>query len=91
LGHTIYYITEIDEWGKFLKFMKDVCNGLGLEAVAEKERLTILPGCMGVEPLKIPRKGYGFAKTNKVEPCHSVYRLVLYSLASFGSVSVWED
>jgi peptide/nickel transport system ATP-binding protein len=45
----------------------------------------------GVEPLEIRKKGRGFVKTNLIEPCHSLYLLVLHSVSSFGSVEVWED
>ena len=91
MGHTVYYRTEIAEWNTFIEFMKEVCDGLGLETLVEGDSFTVFPDCLGVEPLEIPKKGEGFAKTNRVEPCHSLYRLILYSLSSFGSVSVWED
>ena len=91
MGHTVYYRTEVVEWEGFVKFMEGVCDGLGLETLVEKESITILPGCDGVEPLTIPKRGEGFVKTNLVEPCHSIYMLILRSISSFGSVFIWED
>ncbi|WP_237702102.1 TonB-dependent receptor [Thermococcus sp. AM4] len=71
--------------------MRRICWGLGYELVSLGEAVRVLPSCPLVEPLFIPRRGEGFTKTNLVEPCHSIYLLILHSASSFGSVSVWED
>jgi len=91
LGHTVYYITKIERWGDFVSFIKRVCLGLGWKMKEGAGSITIFPPCDLVEPLVVRKNGEGFAKTNLLEPCHSVYLLILHSTASFGSVSVWED
>jgi len=91
LGHTIYYRVNLRKWKEFVAFIKRACSGLELETVTEGNVILIFPNCRGVEPLRIPKVGEGFVKTNLVEPCHSIYTLVLYSISSFGGVSVWED
>ncbi|AEH24753.1 hypothetical protein [Pyrococcus yayanosii] len=91
MGHTLYYKTRIERWGELRAFLRRICRGLGYEVKEEDSTLTILPECPRVEPLSIPRRGFGFAKTNLVEPYHSLYLLILHSLCSFGSVEVWED
>ena len=91
MGHTIYYRVDVRGWREFLGFIVRVCNGLGLETLVEEDCIRIFPSCDGVEPLEIPKKGDGFAKTNLVEPCHSLYLLILHSVAFFGSAELWED
>ncbi len=91
MGHTIYYKTEVSKWEEFEGFLKRVCMGLGYGVESQGDAVLIFPNCEAVEPLRVERKGEGFAKTNLIEPCHSVYLLMLHSVASFGSVAVWED
>ena len=91
MGHTIYYKTGIDRWEEFKEFLERVCRGLGCGVETQGNAVLIFPNCESVEPLRMERKGEGFAKTNLIEPCHSIYLLVLHSISSFGSVSVWED
>ncbi len=91
MGHTIYYHTSIKEWDEFLLFVKRVCAGIGWDVGVTEERAVIEPPCNLTEKLVIEREGEGFVKTNLVEPCHSICLLLLHSVASFGSVSVWED
>ncbi len=91
MGHTIYYETVISKWEEFMRFIERVCMGLGYGIEIQENAVLIFPSCEAVEPLRVERKGEGFAKTNLIEPCHSVYLLMLYSVSSFGSVSVWED
>lgn len=91
MGHTIYYNTSIQKWWGFKKFMRRVCSGIGYQLKEEKGTLIIFPQKRGVEPLRIKKEGDGFAKTNLIEPEHSIYLLILHSASSFGSVSVWED
>ncbi len=91
MGHTIYYKTRVEMWDEFSGFMERVCYGLGYSIERLENALAVVPDCPSVEPLIIERDGEGFVKTNLVEPCHSVYLLMLHSVASFGSVSVSED
>ncbi|WP_297464338.1 TonB-dependent receptor [Thermococcus sp.] len=91
MGHTVYYRTDVERWKEFRDFLERVCWGLGLGFRGGSETVRVTPTCSGVEPLEIARRGEGFAKTNLIEPCHSLYLLILHSVASFGSVSVWED
>ncbi|NJE62036.1 TonB-dependent receptor [Thermococcus sp. 21S7] len=91
MGHTIYYRISIDGWEEFRDFLEKVCEGLGFRVVGGEDSVIILPECRGVEPLEIKKNGEGFVKTNLVEPCHSIYLLLLHSVSSFGSVELWED
>ncbi|WP_082781405.1 TonB-dependent receptor [Thermococcus peptonophilus] len=91
MGHTIYYNISIQKWYEFTKFINRVCSGIGYQLKEENESLIVFPQKMGVEPLRIKKDGVGFAKTNLIEPEHSIYLLILHSVSSFGSVSVWED
>ncbi|NJE03782.1 TonB-dependent receptor [Thermococcus sp. MV11] len=91
MGHTIYYRVEILDWEGFRKFIARTCEGLGFRIIMENESVLILPECSGTEPLEIMRNGEGFVKTNLVEPCHSIFLLILHSVSSFGSVEMWED
>ncbi|KUH34044.1 TonB-dependent receptor [Thermococcus celericrescens] len=91
MGHTVYYRTRIDSWKEFKEFLEKVCEGLSFRFVEGEDAVLILPECYGVEPLEIKKMGRGFVKTNLVEPCHSIYLLVLHSVSSFGSVELWED
>ncbi|WP_048146679.1 hypothetical protein [Pyrococcus abyssi] len=91
MGYSIYYKTSIREWDKFIIFIDRVSQGLGLNVDLLEDEVIIYPGLERVEPLRIPRKGYGSVKTFGIEPITSIYLLFLYSLSSFGSVEVWED
>ena len=91
MGHTIHYKTEILKWEEFAEFVKRVCEGFGCEVELVGGAVIVHPPCGRVEPLRIERIGESFSKTNLIEPCHSVYLLILHSVSSFGSVSVWED
>ncbi|ASJ11634.1 hypothetical protein [Thermococcus thioreducens] len=91
MGHTVYYVTRIDRWREFRDFLEKVCGGLGFRLVEGEDTVMIFPECRGVEPLEMKKNGKGFVKTNLVEPCHSIYLLVLHSVSSFGSVELWED
>ncbi|ASA76781.1 TonB-dependent receptor [Thermococcus sp. 5-4] len=91
MGHTVYYRTRIDRWKEFRGFLGKVCEGLGFGFLEDGDAVIIFPECHGVEPLEIKKMGKGFVKTNLVEPCHSIYLLVLHSVSSFGSVELWED
>ncbi len=91
MGHTIYYHTSIKKWGEFSRFVEKICDGIGWNVKITEERAIIEPPCELIEKLVIDREGNGFVKTNLVEPCHSIYLLLLHAAASFGSVSVWED
>jgi len=91
LGYTVYYRCRIERWVEFKAFLSRVCWGLGMEFHDKGDSVLIKPKCYPVEPLRLKRIGGGFVKTNLVEPCHSLYLLILQSAASFGSVSVWED
>ncbi|WP_297498999.1 TonB-dependent receptor [Thermococcus sp.] len=91
MGHTIYYMMEVEEWEGFRMLVERACLALGWDFKRNADEMTIFPVCPSVEPLTIKKRGSGFAKTNLTEPCHSLYLLILYSASSFGSVSVWED
>jgi hypothetical protein len=91
LGHTVYYMADIQRWEEFKAFLEKVCSGLGLGFSDNEDSVLIEPECPLVEPLELTRRGEGFVKTNLVEPCHSIYLLILHSVSSFGSVSIWED
>ena len=91
LGHTIYYLMDVEEWEDFKVLIERVCFGLGWEFEGKSDKITVFPACPSVEPLTLKRRGSGFAKTSLIEPCHSIYLLILYSASAFGSVSVWED
>lgn len=91
MGHAVYYLTRIDRWKEFRVFLKKVCEGLGFSFLESEDAVIIFPECHGVEPMEIKKRGKGFVKTNLVEPCHSIYLLMLHSVSSFGSVELWED
>jgi len=91
VGHSIHYQTDVEEWGEFSKFVERVAYGIGYEIEAIGESLILDPGHPLVEPLVIEKRGRGFAKTNLIEPHHSIYLLILHSIAFFGSVELWED
>ncbi|WP_297466324.1 TonB-dependent receptor [Thermococcus sp.] len=91
MGHSIHYKTNIARWNDFEKLVERVAYGIGYEVEVGKNYLVLDPGHPLVEPLIIEKKGIGFAKTNLVEPHHSIYLLVLHSVAFFGSVELWED
>ncbi|WP_297089714.1 TonB-dependent receptor [Thermococcus sp.] len=91
MGHTLYYRTRIDRWDGFKGLLETVCEGLGFRVVGGEDSVTVFPECHGVEPLEIMKNGEGFVKTNLIEPCHSIYLLILHSVAFFGSVELWED
>jgi len=91
VGHTIYYRTDVERWGPFVTFARDVARGIGYDFRRGNSEVALYPGSPLVEPLVIPRRGEGFAKTNMIEPHHSIYLLFLHSVAFFGSVELWED
>lgn len=91
MGYTIYYKTTVDRWEEFVSFVERVCYGLGYSVEKDEDALIVIPECSLVEPLIIERNGRGFVKTNLIEPCHTIYLLILHSVAAFGSVSVLED
>ncbi|WP_297509208.1 TonB-dependent receptor [Thermococcus sp.] len=91
MGHTIYYLMDVEEWKDFRMLIERVCFGLGWEFESKLDEIRIFPACISVEPLLLKKRGSGFVKTNLIEPCHSIYLLILYSASAFGSVSVWED
>ncbi|WP_461864200.1 TonB-dependent receptor [Thermococcus sp.] len=91
MGYSIYYHTKVERWDDFRRFIETVCNGIGLDLSFVGDSILISPECRFVESLMIHRSGEGSVKTNRVEPYHSLYLLVLHSISSFGSVEVWED
>ncbi|AHL23132.1 hypothetical protein [Thermococcus nautili] len=91
MGHTVYYRTRVYRWEMFRRFVERVARGIGYQVKSQGDSLTLDPGHPLVEPLVIEKRGEGFAKTNLVEPHHSIYLLVLHSIAFFGSVELWED
>lgn len=91
MGHTIYYKTDVRMWEQFSGFLERISNGLGYTLTVTETSATLEPDNPRVEPLIIEKKGFGFAKTNLIEPHHSIYLLVLHSVAFFGSVELWED
>ena len=91
MGHTLYYSTSVEKWKEFTHLVKKACRGLEWEAKILKDSVVVRAPCNHVEMLVIEKNGKGFVKTNLVEPCHSIYLLILYSVAAFGSVSLWED
>lgn len=91
MGHTIYYKTSIEQWDAFRELIEKICEGLRYDLETSANYVIVIPNCELVEPLKIEKLGEGFAKTNKFEPCHSIYLLILHSVCSFGSVEIWED
>ncbi len=91
MGHTLYYRTHIERWREFSTFLERVCAGLGYPVDIKEEKVVIYSPCPLVEPLRIGRNEERFVKTNLIEPCHSVYLLILHSVAFFGSVEIWED
>ncbi len=91
MGHTLYYRTRVERWQDFCSFMGRVCAGLGYSIEIDGDDITIYPPCQQVEPLRIGRNEERFVKTNLIEPCHSVYLLILHSVAFFGSLELWED
>lgn len=91
MGHSIHYKTNVTKWRDFSRLVERVAYGIGYEVEVGKNYLVLNSGHPLVEPLVIEKKGKGFAKTNLVEPHHSIYLLVLHSVAFFGSVELWED
>ena len=91
MGYTVYYRARVDKWHEFTVFLEEVCAGLGFRFNAGKDSVVVFPECSGVEPLEIRKNGGGFTKTNLIEPCHSIYMLILHSVAFFGSIELWED
>ena len=91
MGHTVYYRTRVERWRMFRRFVERVARGIGYQVQTTEGSLTLNPGHPLVEPLVVEKRGEGFAKTNLVEPHHSIYLLVLHSIAFFGSVELWED
>jgi len=91
LGHTVYYSIRIKEWDGFKSFIERICHGIGYDFVDNGDSILLIPECRNVEPLEIRIEGEGFVKTNLIEPCHSIYLLILHSVSSFGSVELWED
>ncbi|ASJ10372.1 TonB-dependent receptor [Thermococcus sp. P6] len=91
MGHTLYYRTRIERRSGFRKFLRRVCEGIGYRFSEGSGSVIVFPECPLVEPLEIPWKGEGSVKTNLIEPCHSVYLLILHSVSFFGSVELWED
>ncbi len=91
MGHTLYYNYRCEHWNELKEFIGEISSGLGLSLSESNESILVYSPCPKVEPLVIPLRGRGFVKTNKIEPCHSLYKLIIYSLSFFGSLEVWED
>jgi len=91
VGHTLYYRTDVEKWDEFKGFVERTAHGIGYGVRVLEDSVVLSPGSPLVEPLVIERRGGGFAKTNLVEPHHSIYLLILHSIAFFGSVELWED
>ncbi len=91
MGHTIYYKTSISRWEEFTELMERVAHALGYSTIRGSFFIEIHPHREGVESLRIEKEGEGFVKTNRIEPEHSIYLLILYSISSFGVVSLSED
>ncbi|WP_099209653.1 TonB-dependent receptor [Thermococcus henrietii] len=91
MGHTLYYTTVVRKWKAFVSLMERVSTGLGYGIEVFDNALVLNPGHPMVEPLRIEKEGQGFAKTNLIEPHHSIYILILHSVSAFGSVELWED
>ncbi|MCD6373074.1 MAG: TonB-dependent receptor [Thermococcus sp.] len=91
MGHTLYYKYACGRWEDLKKFLREISEGLSLEVSEEEELVIINSPHPGVEALIIRKSGEEFVKTNKIEPYHSLYRLIIHSLAFFGSLEVWED
>jgi hypothetical protein len=91
VGHTIHYRTNVERWDEFREFVGRIADGIGYESEGNGELVVLNPGHPLVEALVIEKNGRGFAKTNLIEPHHSIYLLVLHSVAFFGSVELWED
>ena len=91
MGHTIYYKTDVRMWRQFGGFIERVSEGIGYTVTITETSTTLNPSHPLVEPLIIKKKGFGFVKTNLIEPHHSIYLLILHSVAFFGSVELWED
>ncbi|WP_456420665.1 TonB-dependent receptor [Thermococcus sp.] len=91
MGHSIHYRTDVGEWGKFSEFLERVAYGIGYDIEINRDTLMVDPHHPLVEPLVIKKKGVGFAKTNLIEPHHSIYLLIIHSVSFFGSVELWED
>jgi len=91
VGHSIHYLLHVVEWESFRDFIQGVANGIGYRVDISGESLILYPDHQLVEPLIIPKIGSYSVKTNLIEPHHSIYLLILHSVAFFGSVSLWED
>jgi len=91
VGYTIYFKTEISRWNELKEFLVKTCHGIGFYVKVQKDSIIINPGFSKVEPLIIMKKGSNAVKTYGLEPYTSLYKLILYSLSSFGSVEIFED
>ncbi len=91
MGHTLYYKYACERWGELKRFLQEISRGIGLDISEGDELVVIHSPYPTVEPLLIRKSGEEFVKTNKIEPYHSIYKLIIYSLAFFGSLEVWED
>jgi len=91
MGYTIYYRVVLVDEKNALRVLKEVCTGLGLQIEKKDSAIVITPGCTDVEPLIIKTGELSFSKTYKKEPYTSLYKLILLSLSSFGSVELFDD
>ncbi len=91
MGYTIYFKTEISKWRELEEFLREVCAALGFEIGVQGEQILITPASPAVEPLIIKRRGTSSVKTYRIEPYTALYKMIIYSLCSFGSVEVSED
>lgn len=91
MGYTIYYRVVLVNEEKALRVLEEVCTGLGLQIEKKGSAIVITPECTCIEPLIIKSGEWSFSKTYKKEPYTSLYKLILLSLSSFGSVELFDD
>ncbi len=91
MGYTIYFKTEVSKWNELKGFLVEICHNIGFDIEVREDEIIVQPQFQKVEPLIIRKKGKSSVKTYGLEPYTSLYRLILYSLALFGSVGISED
>lgn len=91
MGYTIYYKISLRDENKMLRVLKPIINELGFEIYEKEGIIVIKPDHDYVEPLIIKNGEWMSVKTYKREPCTAIYKLILLSFSSFGSVEVFDD
>lgn len=91
MGYTIYYKISLRDRSRMLRVLKPIVKELGFEIYEEGDIIVIKPDHNYVEPLIIKNGEWMGVKTYKREPFTAIYKLILLSLFSFGSVELFDD